>query len=159
MQAGSDSTAITLTSVIYHLLKYPETLQLLLKELEDAQLASPVPWDAVHKLPYLDACIKEALRMTPALGIPLERVAPEGGLELCGKYFQAGTVLGVSAWVVHRSQQVYGEDADSWNPSRWAEASEEKRKEMDRTLFAVSYYLCHDISPYQLCPVCILIQA
>lgn len=76
--------------------------------------------------------------MTPAIGIPLERVAPAGGMELCGKYFQAGTVLGVNAWVVHMDQEVYGADAASWRPGRWVEASPDKRKEMDRALFAVS---------------------
>lgn len=138
VQAGSDSTAITLTSIIYHLLKSPDSMKVLLDELRNANLPSPVSWDSVHSLPYLDACIKEALRMTPALGIPLERVAPDQGLELCGHYFKPGTVLGINAWVVHRDRNTYGEDADSWNPTRWIEARKEKRKEMERTLFAVS---------------------
>lgn len=113
-------------------------MESLLAELDNANLPSPVSWDVAHKLPYLDACIKEALRMNPAIGIPLERVAPEGGLELCGKYFKSGTVLGVNAWVAHQDQEVYGEDAAHWRPGRWIEASEDKRKEMERALFAVS---------------------
>ncbi|KAJ5601138.1 pisatin demethylase [Penicillium lagena] len=106
VQAGSDSTAITLTSVIYHLLKNPDSMKALLAELDNANLPSPVPWDIAHKLPYLDSCIKEALRMTPAIGIPLERVAPEEGIELCGKHFECGTVLGVNAWVAHRNEEL-----------------------------------------------------
>ncbi|KAJ6034669.1 pisatin demethylase [Penicillium canescens] len=136
VQAGSDSTAITLTQVIYHLLKYPDSMETLLAELDHADLPSPVPWDIAHKLPYLDSCIKEALRMTPAIGIPLERVAPVEGLELCGKYFKAGTVLGVNAWVVHRDKEVYGADAALWRPGRWIEARQNERKEMQRGLFA-----------------------
>lgn len=140
VQAGSDSTAITLTSVIYHLMKNPESMNKLLAELDDANLPSPVPWDIAHRLPYLDSCIKEALRMTPAIGIPLERVSPPGGIELSGKYFESGTILGVNAWVVHRNKDVFGADAAAWRPSRWIEASEVKRKEMERTQFAVSSY-------------------
>lgn len=49
--------------------------------------------------------------MTPAIGIPLERVAPAEGMELCGQFFQAGTVLGVNVWVVHMDRGIYGEDA------------------------------------------------
>lgn len=113
-------------------------MEILLAELDNANLPSPVPWDIAHKLPYFDSCIKEALRMTPAIGIPLERVAPAEGIELCGKYFEGGTVLGVNAWVVHRDQEVFGADAALWRPGRWTEASQDKRKEMERALFAVS---------------------
>ncbi|KAJ5993316.1 pisatin demethylase [Penicillium sp. IBT 35674x] len=110
VQAGSDSTAITLTSVFYHLLKDPDSMKTLLAELE--QCTSFIP------------------------GIPLERVVPAGGIEVCGKYFRGGTVLGVNAWVAHRDEEVYGVDADDWRPGRWIDAGQEKRKEMERLLFA-----------------------
>lgn len=85
--------------------------------------------------------------MTPAIGIPLERVAPAEGMELCGQYFQAGTVLGVNVWVVHMDRGIYGEDAAVWRRGRWVEVqvSTEKRREMDRTLFAVSFFFSYDI--------------
>ena len=110
----------------------------LLTELDNANLPSPMPWDSARKLPYLDACIKEALRMVPAIGIPLERVVPDGGIQICGRYFKSGTVLGVNVSVVHRDKEVYRADAALWRPERWIEADEDKRKEMVRVLFAVS---------------------
>ena len=113
-------------------------METLLAELDGANLPSPIPWDIAHKLPYLGSCIKEALRMIPAIGIPLERVVPDGGIELFGKYFKPGTVLGVNAWVVHKDKEVYGADAALWRPERWIEADSDKRKEMERALFAVS---------------------
>ena len=116
-------------------------METLIAELNCANLPSPIPWDIAHKLPYLDSCIKEALRMIPAIGIPLERVVPDGGIELFGKYFKPGTVLGVNAWVVHKDKEVYGTDAALWRPGRWIETSSDKRKEMERALFAVSYSL------------------
>lgn len=123
----------------------------MLTELDNTNLPSPIPWDLAHKLPYLDCCIKEALRMTPAIGIPLERVVPAEGIELCGRYFPGGTVLGINAWVVHRDQKLYGTDADLWRPGRWIEATEDQRKEMERALFAVSS------SATQLCLTCGLV--
>lgn len=39
---------------------------------------------------YLQACVKEALRLHPATGLPLARVVPEGGTTLSGTYFPAG---------------------------------------------------------------------
>ncbi|KAJ5184208.1 pisatin demethylase [Penicillium capsulatum] len=71
-----------------------------------------------------------------AIGILLERVAPEGGVELDGNYFQAGTVLGVNAWVVQRDHEVYGAEAADWRPGQWIEADPEQRKVMERTHFA-----------------------
>lgn len=47
---------------------------------------------------YLQACIKEALRLHPATGLPLERVVPRGGVVLSGTYFPAGVCLPAS-WV------------------------------------------------------------
>jgi hypothetical protein len=113
-------------------------MKALLAELDGANLSSPIPWATAHKLPYLDSCIKEALRMTPAIGIPLERVSPPQGMEISGRHFEPGTVLGVNAWVVHKSEDIFGADAALWRPGRWIEANEEKKKEMERTLFAVS---------------------
>lgn len=39
---------------------------------------------------YLQAVIKEALRMHPAVGTILARTVPEGGAHLAGCYFPAG---------------------------------------------------------------------
>lgn len=141
IQAGSDSTAATLTALFYHMMRNPVTLQPLLKELSEANFKSPISWDTANCLPYLDACIKEALRICPAVGIPLERVVPAGGAEICGKYFKAGTVVGINAWVLHRNPHVFGEDADDFRPARWIEADAERRKDMERALFSVSYGL------------------
>lgn len=41
-------------------------------------------------MPYLQACIKEGLRMHPATGLPLARVVPNGGTTICGRYFPEG---------------------------------------------------------------------
>lgn len=40
-----------------------------------------------QNLPYLQAVIKEALRLHPASGLPLGRVVPKGGAEIAGHYF------------------------------------------------------------------------
>ena len=31
------------------------------------------------------------------------------------------TVVGTSAWVIHRNREIYGEDADEFRPERWLE--------------------------------------
>lgn len=43
-----------------------------------------------QQMPYLQTVIKEALRIHPATGLPIERVAPPGGSTIAGFHFTAG---------------------------------------------------------------------
>lgn len=63
-----------------------------------------VTFKGSQNLPYLQAVIKEALRMHPAIGLPLWRVAPEGGAVVCDQLFPAGTIVGLSTWCSHHRQ-------------------------------------------------------
>lgn len=45
---------------------------------------------------YLQAVIKEGLRIHPAVGLLLERVVPQGGAEFGDVWLPEGTVVGVS---------------------------------------------------------------
>ncbi|GME59387.1 cytochrome p450 [Neofusicoccum parvum] len=145
MFAGSDTTAITLRAIFYHLIRQPATLTKLLAELAAAEARGAldggggalVAWAAVRDLPYLGAVVMEALRVHPAAGLPLERVVPAPqGLEVCGARLPPGTVVGCSAWVLHRDERVFGGDVDAFRPERWIEAGEERRAEMKNCLFA-----------------------
>lgn len=94
ISAGSDTTSISLTSVIFHLCKFPDVLTRLRNELEDAVrkgvISDPIMFKQAQKLPYLQAVIKEALRIHPATGLILGRVVPEGGATIAGRFFPEG---------------------------------------------------------------------
>jgi cytochrome P450 len=130
-----------LRAVLYFLIKHPASLDKLLSELARAQkagrLSEIVTWEEARALPYLDACIKEAGRLHPGVGMVLERVVPKGGVELCGQRFEEGAIVGMNAWVVHRDKAVFGEDADEWNPNRWL-GDAERRVAMERCFLTVS---------------------
>ncbi|MCJ1258546.1 hypothetical protein MMC24_006379 [Lignoscripta atroalba] len=133
--AGSDTTAILLRTIFYNLLKYPQTLQALREELDaKANLDELVTWKQSLTLPYLDACIKEAGRMHPPFGLPYERVVPSEGAIISGQRLRGGTVVGISAWVVHRDYSVFGNDSDIWRPERWTECDGDRRRKMENTL-------------------------
>ena len=135
--AGSDTTAILLRTVFYNLVKHPESLAKLRQELSSQNAdeeGNIVTWKKAITLPYLDACIKEAGRMHPPFGLPYERVVPAGGSMVCGQHIPAGTIVGISAWVVHRDYEVFGKDSDVWRPERWIEAEEGARKRMESAL-------------------------
>lgn len=59
------------------------------------------------------------LRLHPAVGLSLPRVVPPEGFEVCGKYIPGGSVVGANAWVIHRNEEVYGEDVEEFRPERW----------------------------------------
>lgn len=94
MVAGSDTTAISLSAVLYYLLKNPACLQKLRDEIDDLTanggLSKSPTFKESQQLPYLQAVIKEALRMHPATGLPMERVVPEGGATISGRFFPEG---------------------------------------------------------------------
>jgi cytochrome P450 len=133
--AGSDTTAVSLSAILYHLLHNPQTLQKLRQEIKTAEqegrCGNPeVKFRESQELPYLQAVIKEALRMHPATGLPLWRVVPAPGAEISGHYFPGGTTIGVNTWVAHNNPSIFPQP-EEFRPERWIEASPEQLKKMD----------------------------
>jgi len=127
--AGSDTTAASLSAILYYLLYYPDTLRKLREEIQDFQRQGKLGKDSVkfkeaQEMPYFQAVMKEALRLHPATGLPLWRVVPEGGADVSGKYFPSGTVLGINTWVAHYNDVVFGEP-HVFRPERWIEAEKQ----------------------------------
>ena len=91
---GSDTTGITFAALFYNLIKSPSVLHKLRNELstleKEGKLSHPVKLREAMECPYLQACIKETLRIYPPIGLPLPRVVPQGGLILANRYFPAG---------------------------------------------------------------------
>ncbi|SPQ24135.1 4694387b-5c2e-410e-8096-87984d3615cd [Thermothielavioides terrestris] len=134
--AGSDSTAAVMKEVMYNLLAHPDTLKRLRAELlESGPLSKPYPsWKDICDLPYLDACVQEGVRLHPPFCLPLERVVPEGGIMIGGRFYPGGTVVGMSPHVINRHKPTFGEDADVWNPDRWMVSKELRKKREDAIL-------------------------
>lgn len=88
--AGSDTTGISLSAVFYYLLKNPETLKALQEEIDVSGASDPISFAEAQKMPYLQAVIKEALRLHPAVGLGMPRVVPKGGAVIAGRYLPEG---------------------------------------------------------------------
>jgi cytochrome P450 len=103
-------------------------------------ISSPITDTEGRKLPYLQAVIKEGLRIYPPVtGLMLKEV-PKGGDVLNGVFIPGGAEIGYCAWGVHRSKDVFGEDADMFRPERWLEAEGEKLRVMNSTVELVFNY-------------------
>ncbi|WYZ35961.1 hypothetical protein EsH8_X_000608 [Colletotrichum jinshuiense] len=138
--AGSDSTASTMQSLFWHVLSSPYIHSTLVMEILKALDAGALPltgnisWKEAQGLPYFQACLKEAMRIRPAVGLNITRVVPPEGAELDGHFFPGGTQVAVNGWVLHRDKRIFGEDADEFRPERWLE-DDEKARRMERYMF------------------------
>jgi cytochrome P450 len=134
--AGSDTTGMTLTATFFFMMKQPAILSKLTDEVDTAvkegKLSHPPRWIEVSKLPYLDAVLKESMRLHPVISSGLDRVVPPGGRTIAGTFLPAGTIVACNAEALHRDEEVFGEKTDIFRPERWLEAPEARLKKMER---------------------------
>ena len=133
--AGSDTVSITLRSIVYYLSKNPRVQTKLQEEIDTARLSYPVSWKHAQSLTYLDAVVKEVLRVHPPTSILLERVVSLAGLMLPdGQYLKPGTVVSMNAWTISQKEEVFGKDANAFNPDRWLQATDEADEHFEQRL-------------------------
>ncbi|TQN64417.1 Cytochrome P450 monooxygenase, partial [Colletotrichum shisoi] len=141
--AGSDSTASTMQSLFWHVLSSPQAHAKLVQEISGAVMSGALPpagnisWKEAQELSYFQACLKEAMRVRPAVGLNITRVVPPEGAELDGRFFPGGTQVAVNGWVLHRDKRIFGLDADEFRPERWL-VDVEEAKRMERYMFQAS---------------------
>ncbi|KAL2217408.1 putative cytochrome P450 monooxygenase [Thermoascus aurantiacus ATCC 26904] len=120
MNAGSVTTSIAMTNVLYQLLKNPESLRKLREEVDAVLDPDEVvaPYDKVKHLPYLRACLDESLRLFPPTSHGLPREVPPEGMYIMEEFIPGGTSVSISALVAHRDEKVFPQ-ADKFIPERW----------------------------------------
>lgn len=130
--AGGDTSSATMRAAVYYLAKSPAATAKFAIELKATVISFPAPWKEMRDLPYLDAVIREALRVNPGIAMIFERVVPEGGFTLPGgRYLLAGTEAGINPFVTNRDFGVFGGDADDFNPDRWLQGKDESSKNFE----------------------------
>lgn len=129
--AGHDTTGHTLTWLTYELAKNPSYQQRLVDEIdafwEDLGDKEPEFLD-MKKLPFLTRCVMETLRLWPVvpngtfrqLSYDDKIVGPGGEMVDLPK----GTYVQVTTAGRHRSKELWGEDANEFNPDREFEDDE-----------------------------------
>ncbi|KAI0406531.1 cytochrome P450 family protein [Xylaria palmicola] len=130
---GTDTTATAIRNAIFFLSTNPSVYHKLQIEI-DASAKSvdrPVISDQQAKgLPYLQACIKESLRLWPPSMGMMGKVSDRDEM-LCGIKVPAQTQIGWAPLAIMKDPHVFGENAGIFEPARWLEAEPEKLKEMD----------------------------
>jgi cytochrome P450 len=82
-------------------------------------------------LPYLQACIKEGMRIFYPITSLRERVVPPGGDNILGHFIPEGTNIGFNMTGTMRNE-VFSPDANVFQPERWLEKDSVKLNRMER---------------------------
>lgn len=135
--AGSDTTVGALRSIIAHIITSPALCRRVQEEIDnavaDGRVSAPVTDAEARKLPLLQACIKEGLRIWPPITAPTPRVSSVDAT-VCGVHIPAGTNVCWSARAILRNTNVFGSDAEVFRADRWLQADEKQLQAMNETI-------------------------
>ena len=127
--AGSETSATTLAAVTYFLLRDQEVMRKATAEVrttfsseDDIHFVS-----ASNKLPYMAACLEEALRLFPPVPTVLQRQTVEDKTNVCGRLIPKGTIVGVHQTAAYWSTSNFHRP-DEFHPERWLPESTTNEK-------------------------------
>ncbi|KAI5235172.1 putative P450 monooxygenase [Aureobasidium subglaciale] len=116
-KGGHETTSGMLSFLFYELLSNPEAYSAAQKEVDDVIGKQKITLELLAKLPYLNACLRETLRLHPTA--PGFALAAKGDQVLGGKYkIKSGEVCVALLTLIQRDTAVYGEDAEAFKPER-----------------------------------------
>lgn len=158
--AGSDTTATAVRSIMLYLITHPRIYYRLQAEVDSAIRSGVAPAapsiiqdTSLQGLPYLQAVVREGIRVFPPVTDPVPKKVPKGGdrITVEGKqyYLPGGTDISYNAWGLHHKKAIFGEDADQFRPERWLlednKINADKLTAMRRTtelIFGYGKYQC-----------------
>ncbi|KAL4923062.1 cytochrome P450 [Aspergillus undulatus] len=133
MAAGIDTTGDGLCFLMWEL-SQPQNVRFqeqLYEELSAADKFMPL-----DKLPYLDAVVKEGLRIAPPIPMSFLRYVPAGGRSIDGYFVPEKTIVSCQPYTVHRLDESIFPESDTFNPDRWID--KKSAAERNRLFFAFS---------------------
>ena len=103
--AGSDTTAVTLTYLVWAVLKHCQLQEQLEEEL--AGLSDELTFEELKNAPILNSVIEETLRLYGAAPGALPRTVPKQGLRINGYHIPGGVVVSTQAYTSHRDASIF----------------------------------------------------
>jgi cytochrome P450 len=114
--AGHETTALTLSYAAYSLAAHPQVSARLRDEVDRVLGTRPPAIGDLAELPYLDAVLRESLRLyPPAFVVGRETTR---AIEVAGYVIPRGSEVLTIPWSVHRNPRLYP-DPERFDPERW----------------------------------------
>ena len=120
--AGHETTSGMLSFLFYYLLKSPAALQRAQEEVDSVVGTEPIHVEHLTKLPFINAMLRETLRLQPtasAYSLQLRPDSTEENTIIGGKYvIKKGEPLVAVLPKIQTDPSVFGDDALVWKPER-----------------------------------------
>ncbi|KAF7865203.1 hypothetical protein EAF04_006180 [Stromatinia cepivora] len=145
LTSGVVSTSYAAQSIISCMTANPQACCKLQNEIdstvahENTGNDSSIKDSTLSKMPYLQACIAEGLRIYPPISLLREHEVPSPGVILHGYRKPGGTFIGFNT-IATQLQPVYGDHPEEFRPERWLIDDEAQLKQMHRNLELVFGY-------------------
>ncbi|KAL5221202.1 hypothetical protein ABZP36_025915, partial [Zizania latifolia] len=145
LAARTDTISITVEWAMAELLRNPSVMAKVRAEMKDTVGGKEtIDEDDTEKLPYLQAVVKEAMRLHPVAPILIPHRAEEDGVEIDGYAVPKGSTVILNAWAIMRDPAAW-ERPDEFMPERFLHRKKEvdfRRKDFEFILFGTGRRLC-----------------
>ncbi|KGO57006.1 Cytochrome P450 [Penicillium expansum] len=133
--ATRDTFGIVFSFVLLYLSRHPKAQERLREELQTMKTAfhfsggteTSIPSaKSLESLPYLNAVLKESIRLRGNVPTSNPRITPASTLTKLGPYenIPPGVRVSAFAWCLHRKEEVFP-DAEAWIPDRWLDDNQQ----------------------------------
>ncbi|KAI1474573.1 cytochrome P450 [Daldinia eschscholtzii] len=118
--AGSEPSSVVATAAVYQVLSHPDIHKKLQDEIRAAFTnKQDIQIQGVLKLPYLDAVVRETLRIHPPIANGFSRwISDRNGATICGQHVPHGTVVTINQYCANTSAMNFC-DPMTFVPERW----------------------------------------
>ncbi|KAJ5475764.1 hypothetical protein N7475_001493, partial [Penicillium sp. IBT 31633x] len=136
--AGTDTTAAAMAVTLHHLLQQPDIYRRLQKEVQNIMptLDSRPTVHELDALPFLNACVKEGLRISCPSRTRLPRTVPANGWSFGGYCLPAGTEVSATPLYALHDEVIFPAPT-TYTPTRWL-VDEDQKREMSAYFYPFS---------------------
>lgn len=136
---GVDTTSVSALWFLYNLARFPEVQEKLYQEVDSVEGKSDVTTENLTRLPYLKACLKESMRLTPvANSVP--RILDQD-VVLSGYNVPAKTGV-MMEWHCTARSEKYFKDPLEMKPERWLRENKDKTHAFSALPFGFGTRMC-----------------